>query len=500
MKKLQLAILSGLLLARSFPGPGVQFGFLAWFFLVPFLIAIEEASWKKTFWLSLAMGATANTFIGEGLWVVLHEYFGIPFAKSMLIFMSHGLILASIHWIIFAMICRRFILTETFSILFLPLVWACMEFLYAKLSLQCRGVWVGYSQHHLYFLFPLARIFGMLGLTYFVVWTNFIIYGWLRSKRKPLYLTAAWSCLVLLCFLIPEPVHSPREKSLKVALLQTNMPHALRPHMLEYPRKIQRLLSMSREAIRKGADLILWPASSVRLYHTEMLSETMKHMGSESRNVNFLLGATLYEKDLDRTRKYNTIILSDQRGRVKDSYQKIRLTPFTDYFPLGFLDIFGKKKHFPEVYSRSRLGLKVLEVGALKAATPICVEAFYPELISKFVKQGSDCIIHFSNDSIYQHTNFPYLMLAVTKMRCVEFGLPALRESIDGISAIIAPSGKIYDMIPYGTKGILIRDFDLQAHFTLYAEYGIYIEWTVVLICIVILIVWLSIRPRFYLK
>lgn len=477
MYKYLLSILSGLLLALSFPGHGLLSAYLAWIFLVPLLYAVEDSSWKKSLFLVLIMSTTAHIFIGDGIWYAMRTYYELSFPKSLFIFFSHVIILSSLPWMIYILLFNRLYQRTSSSTLFLAVLWSVLEFLYAKISIQGRTVWLGYTQHDLSFLFPIAQFFGTLGLSIFVIFINLLIYTWLQ-KNKPLIGSLIFFLVFLACFLMPPSTPENEPASLRIGILQSNLPYPLHSDPVYNQKQIERLLKMSKEA--KEADLILWPSASIALYGTSNISDYTKAF-LPNKETRLLIGTTFYKSP---EKIFNGIAYADANGKIIELYQKVRLTPFTEYLPFGFVDLIGKKKNFPQNFSASETGVIVFELGHYKAVTPICLESLYPEIIHQAVKLGANCIIHFSNDSIYGDTNFPRLLLVIAKMRSVEFGLPALRETINGISAIISANGLIIDSISYGRQGLIITDFKLPKHNTLFSQYGNSLWWGLSILCI----------------
>ena len=71
-----LAIFSGILIALSFPNPGLAF--LAWISLIPLLIAMEESTPREAFRIGLTCGITAYAGILYWLNIVFTQYGHLP--------------------------------------------------------------------------------------------------------------------------------------------------------------------------------------------------------------------------------------------------------------------------------------------------------------------------------------------------------------------------------------------------------------------------------------
>ena len=55
----------------------------------------------------------------------------------------------------------------------------------------------------------------------------------------------------------------------------------------------------------------------------------------------------------------------------------------------------------------------------------------------------TNLLINITNDAWYGITSGPYQHLAHAKIRAVENGIPLIRVANTGVSALIAPNGKI---------------------------------------------------------
>ena len=73
----------------------------------------------------------------------------------------------------------------------------------------------------------------------------------------------------------------------------------------------------------------------------------------------------------------------------------------------------------------------------------ICFEAVFPELSREFVRRGSQLIVNLTNDAWYGNTSAPYQHLTMARWRAIESRRYLLRAANSGISAVIAPSGRI---------------------------------------------------------
>ena len=66
----------------------------------------------------------------------------------------------------------------------------------------------------------------------------------------------------------------------------------------------------------------------------------------------------------------------------------------------------------------------------------------------------------------------PYQHLSIAQMRAVEEGLPLVRATNNGVSAVINPYGEIIDSLELGKQGVLDSTLPRANPPTLFSKYG----------------------------
>jgi apolipoprotein N-acyltransferase len=88
----------------------------------------------------------------------------------------------------------------------------------------------------------------------------------------------------------------------------------------------------------------------------------------------------------------------------------------------------------------------------------ICYEdLFGEELATRFMDLASapTALVNVSNLAWFGDGLAIYQHLSIARMRALEFGLPVLRATNTGATAIIAHTGVVQAQLPYGTAGVL---------------------------------------------
>ena len=146
---------------------------------------------------------------------------------------------------------------------------------------------------------------------------------------------------------------------------------------------------------------------------------------------------------------FNTVVLLDDRGRVRGHQDKQHLTPGGEYIPLRGLIPF--RETFEE-YLRSAVGfvpdLQPGEAGHVvglqsgaKAGIMVCYESAYPEVPRGMVRSGATVLFNCSNYGWFSHTAEMQQAVAICAFRAAELRRSIVLASNNGISVVLGPDG-----------------------------------------------------------
>lgn len=169
---------------------------------------------------------------------------------------------------------------------------------------------------------------------------------------------------------------------------------------------------------------------------------------------------------------FNSAFFLDQNGTELGVYDKIHLVPFGEYIP--WRKIFSFSETISKDVGNFHPGENHLTVPlrGRPANVIICFEAIFPDLTRAFIRRGSELIINLTNDAWYGNTSAPYQHLAMARWRAIESRRYLLRAANSGISAIIAPSGKIEVKTGLLREDSAIGGFSFLKGETFYVRYG----------------------------
>jgi apolipoprotein N-acyltransferase len=484
---LALAVLSGLLMAFSFPSFLSTRGFpvLGWVSLVPLFLCLAEApiSWG-IFYGTLAgvlQTMVSNYWLGTFNLLTL-QFVSVVTAMEYVPFMAAALLLV-----------RR---ARIAGFLVFPAAWTVFDWLRSMGFLGYPWGMPGASQYSILPVIQVASLTGVWGVTFLVVLTNAVaawyIHAALTRRRQG---PGAWILLAAVLSVAlgyagvraaQDARAAPADRSVRLALIQQNAD----PRKDDYREVFNILRRLTDQALPSNPDLVVWSETAfvpnIRRWSQEdptvypyaaLVKDFLAYQRSLGRwlitgNDDYsLLELPTGEERLD----YNGSVLFSPPGARVETYHKIHLVPFTEYFPY--------KKQLPGIY---KLLLSfdaylwepgdrrvIFRIPGLAFSTPICFEDVFPDDVRRFVSAGADVILNLSNDywSLTETEAMQHAANAV--FRAVENGRPLARASASGLTCLIAANGSIAARCPFFAERSLVVDVPLREHReTLYTRWG----------------------------
>jgi apolipoprotein N-acyltransferase len=517
------AVLFGLPLISAlcavFSLPAFEYGFLAWFCLVPFLYALRQVDSIG----GAALGFLFGYVYGYGTFAWLPATEGVSQAQFIFLIVPTF----SLFYVAFGLLYSQVRpAVSSWIIIVGPALWVALEYARANFFfLSLPWNFFAHSQYRYLSLIQIADITGMYGVSFLVVMVNQFLSQVLEffsrpGKKGPRDISGSRSAkywvpsgiliIILIAFTIfygRQSINMPEEYGhLRVAIVQANVmarDNMSRAEQLEHLKPYRQL---SLKAAEKDPDLIIWPASSLPAsFRSRVVRRTVQQIARESGTY-LLVGGAGVEKLKPRKEGQlpysNSEFLIGPNGRIKKQYNKIHLVPFNEYLPLQ-----GKIK-WPRWITPLELSFirgeeyTLFEVSEAKFGTPICWEGMFSNLFRHFVKAGANFMVNVTNDGFTGRTAAPYQTLAMTVFRAVENRVVVLRASTTGVSCYISPTGEIVERIRDNNgsdifvSGILVRDVPLHNTKTFYAMYGDMFAFTAIGVSIAALLVSIYARWR----
>ncbi|MEQ1495194.1 MAG: apolipoprotein N-acyltransferase [Novosphingobium sp.] len=284
------------------------------------------------------------------------------------------------------------------------------------------------------------------------------------QRRRADWRSVGLSLAPAALFLIPTPVDH-REGAVAYTLVQANVPQEELHDPARFEGTFQRAVRLGKPLVPGQARLVFWSESGLpdylqRGYPAAWYRATTFAADPDQarRRIGRMIGAgSVLLTGNDRLEMHGGKVVGaragitaiDSRGEIRGTYDKSHLVPFGEYVPLKWLlDPLGLSRLVPGDYEFwPGPGPRTLDVGPLgKVGLQLCYEIIFPGAITQQGKRP-DFVFNPSNEGWYGDWATPQF-LAQARLRAIEEGLPVIRATTTGISAVIDASGAVRDSIP----------------------------------------------------
>jgi apolipoprotein N-acyltransferase len=172
----------------------------------------------------------------------------------------------------------------------------------------------------------------------------------------------------------------------------------------------------------------------------------------------------------------NSVSAMDANGNILGHYDKAHLVPYGEYLPMPWLlRPLGLARLVPgDLDFWPGPGPQTMTVNLngkpVKIGIQICYEMIFSGQVTDR-KNRPDFIFNPSNDAWFG-TIGPPQHLAQARLRAIEEGLPVVRATPTGVSAVIDANGRIIKSLPLGTSGRIDAVVPQAKAPTLFARFG----------------------------
>lgn len=543
-KQILYAVLSGLLLALSFPP--INMNILAFFGFIPLLLLLSDKELKHPYLLSYITFFIFH--VSSNWWMSSWRSGTNPYL------MASGLVVDFIHPLFFLVpiLVFRFFnrkLGTKFALRLFPFIWVSFEWAH---SLGEFGYpWLSIGKSQLIFLpwIQFIDLVGIFGAGFVIASINILIleiFEYSRQKELNFFKSLLKKPIqaLLISILIVVPViygfiqldkydHKKllaKNEHLNVAIVQPDYDAWIKweSNPVQMVQRHFGLLDSLIANTNSKIDLAVWPETAIPYmgwgfsidHNFSILKEFI-----ETRGIPILTGFSdtrvfTYKNAPDQAEalpsdtsikfiSYNATLMMNKepydtaRPRI---YHKMRLTPFAERVPyvekLGFikklvkwgvgLSAWGKGgNHNNLIFYKDN---KRHTIGSI-----ICIESIYPNFVRRLTKMGAELLIIQTNDAWYDFTTGPGQHYVIARIRAIENRRYIARSANTGISGWIAPTGRsLGELKQYEPKaGVL--SMPLLKEKSLYVRWG---EWfpklcfKVVLIAFVIVLYQMLVKRK----
>jgi apolipoprotein N-acyltransferase len=249
-----------------------------------------------------------------------------------------------------------------------------------------------------------------------------------------------------------HPIGAP----LQVKLLQGNIGEDLKFGEGGTELAVKRYFELMPDPPGQHADLVVLPESAFPLPLGDLPADVRDSLldFADQQHTALIFGIFLEEP---RYQYYNSA-LGVQGREPPQRYSKRHLVPFGEFIPFGFrwfVDLMnipiGDQQHGPPYQPP-------MQLAGQRIAVNICFEdLFGAEIIEAWSDPELEptMLLNLSNLAWFDESIALPQHLQISRMRALETGLPLLRATNTGATAIIDPRGQVISQLPFNVIGTL---------------------------------------------
>ncbi len=484
-----LIILSALL--TSFSAPHYDLFPLAWFSFIPFFFAIEKSKSNfKAFLIGSEIGLIINlhAFYWINGTIVVFGNIPQPYASVL-----YGMLCAfqGLRYGIFGYFYKKFNLSEK-HFLIVPLLYAFIEYFIPMLF----NWTVGNTQYLFIPFIQIVDIFGISFLSLIMVMFSYIVFlilkqnnilnGLKEHKIKVISFVILFAVIMIYGVVQIARFDSIIEKStkIKIGTVQANVDIFERRNHKKYAELTQRFITESIKLKNEGAELIIWPESSM-VPPFNKSTPNLNGIVANNLGVPIIFGGISYKKEAKETKWFNSAIFIDETENVVDIYDKQYLLAFGEYIPFS--------QYFPSIKEQFR------EIGNLtfgeeikafnfkdiaKIGVMICYEDIIESFSNKIATKKPNIFINLTNDGWFLQSNEQDLHKMISIYRTLENRIFLIRATNTGRSVVIDAVGRLKKELPLYEQAGMNYDVPILNSVTIYQYIGYYVPYGYLLIII----------------
>ena len=551
ISKISLALLSGLLIAASWPTSG--FTPLIFIAFVPLIflqdnINSQQSTVKKKDNIFLFSFLTFLVWNSLTTWWVWNS---TP-AGSIAMILLNSTFMATTFWLYH--ITRKKIFHNKGGFFLLILFFLAFENLHLTWQLNWPWLNIGNVFSHNHSWVQWYEFTGTAGGTIWVLLANILAYKCLRStvnsqqilttepvegknqklgtstssvtesnphtlnSSYPQFLKSSVPQLLLFLAVVLIPIivskimyHSYEEKgeAVEVVVAQPNIDPWKEEFRLRASEILNRNFSVAEPLITENTRFVVSPESTI---HESIWLEKIKfyrsinesRLFSRNNNVTYIVGASTlgmaYDKDDFAARKfhdadeyyysYNTALSINDTADIQ-IHQKSRLTPGVEMMPSWWF-LRPIKNLAIDLGGtvgtlKSEDTVTVFDYRRYKVAPMICYESVFGGYVTDFVKNGANMIFVITNDGWWGDTPGHRQHFEMSKLRAIENRRSVARSANTGISGFINQRGDVVECSNYWEPTALRNTINVNDEMTFYSRHGDYIYRAASFIAILVL-------------
>jgi len=275
-----------------------------------------------------------------------------------------------------------------------------------------------------------------------------------------------------------------------VRVVQANVRQEAKYDADKFQSIVSRYLTLTASPAKKGhvPEIVIWPEGALPVAANDLLRPSVWTSAAITNALKpgqiLLIGAYRQDEHAAKIVYYNSLFALRRDGNDLTPlaiYDKFRLVPFGEYMPLGaVLGPLGVKKFVhvaDDGFSPGPRPMPMQAPGMPRVQPLICYESLFPGFVREGAQIGggrADWIVNVSNDAWFGRTSGPWQSLNLSSYRAIEEGLPMVRATPTGVSAVVDAYGRPEpgELLPLGAFGVIDAPLPPPLPETPFARFG----------------------------
>jgi apolipoprotein N-acyltransferase len=501
LKKLFLAIFSGILLSFAWPIDG--------FYLLIFIAWIPLLLLEK----NLSEGKTRVAFLGYGLvsmlvWNILTTWWikNASFGGALMAIVANSIIMAFVLYLFHIVRVKK---GDKIGYISLVALWMSFEYIHLRWDITWPWLNLGNVFANQIEIIQWYEYTGVFGGTLWVWVINILLFQALLSKSdnktvKPILIRVLTIFLIPILFsIVIYFTYQEKVNPLNIVAVQPNIdPYNEKFSGLTSAQQLVKLLAIADGKIDQKTDYLVAPETALVEYLWEdRMSESndIKTLDSLIRiypKLNILIGASTLkaflpgEKVSSTARRFgntdqfydsfNTALQLDYTGNIQ-SYHKSKLVPGVEKMPWPALFKYVEKFAIDLGGISGSLGMQDEREAFFTpdkkfvAGPIVCYESVYGQYVGEYVKKGANFLAIITNDGWWGDTPGYKQHLKYGALRAIETRRSIVRSANTGITATINQKGEIENKTSWWKEDAIKASINVNDHITFYTRFGDYL-------------------------
>ncbi len=533
ISRISLALLSGLLIAASWPTNG--FTPLIFIAFVPIIflqdkIGSQQVNETTSQKVGSVFGLSFLTFL---VWNALTTWWvwnSTP-AGSIVMILLNSAFMATTFWLYH--FTRKKIFNNKKGYFLLIIFFLAFENLHLNWQINWPWLNIGNVFSHNHTWIQWYEFTGIAGGTVWVLLANILAYNIIKRlsdsvtqrRRDAVSRLLIFLAVVFVPIIISKIMYNSYEEKgedVEVVVVQPNIDPYTEQFRLSAAENLNRNFSLAEPLITEKTRFVVSPESSIqenvwieRLGSYYSIRELK--LFSRNNNITYVIGASTYGMASDKNdfaaRKfydadeyyyaYNTALSINDTTDIQ-IHQKSRLTPGVEMMPSWWflrpiknlaIDLggtVGTLKSEDETTTFTYKNSTYQHIGNSETqnynvAPLICYESVFGGYVTDFVREGANMIFVITNDGWWGDTQGHRQHFEMSKLRAIENRRSVARSANTGISGFINQRGDVVEQSDYWEPVALRNTLNVNDKMTFYSQHGDYLYRIASLIAVLLL-------------